>query len=297
MPAAPTTPTADAQACWPPPRPATSTRSRLGRAPPRPSFTPTATGCSARSTTPTTPCRTRLLGAWKGLARFEGRTSLRTWLYTIATNASLDGPPPAAPGACRWTTARRRPARPRRPLTEWCGSSPTPTSAWRRRGPPAPRPATTSARVSSWPSSPPCTCAGHQRAVLIMREVLGFPAARGRDGARHAVASVNSALQRARADVDGRLPERTQAATRARSATTGCAAWSTASSGLGAGRRRRHPRPARRGRDLHDAAPPRLVRRTRADREASCWLRSPCQWCWRPFRRGQTDSRRWRSTV
>src|SRR6188508_3150495 len=30
-----------------------------------------------------------LLGAWKGLPRFEGRSSLRSWLYTIATNASL----------------------------------------------------------------------------------------------------------------------------------------------------------------------------------------------------------------
>ena len=47
-----------------------------------------------------------LLRAWRGLARFEGRSSLRSWLYTVATRTCLDPSRPAAGGRCPSTSAR-----------------------------------------------------------------------------------------------------------------------------------------------------------------------------------------------
>ena len=80
-----------------------------------------------------------LLTAWQGLGGFEGRASIRTWLYRIATNRCLN--------ALR--SANRRPARARS-----YGSShiPTPSSRVRSTCRSARRPATNSAKRCPWPS-------------------------------------------------------------------------------------------------------------------------------------------------
>jgi DNA-directed RNA polymerase specialized sigma24 family protein len=95
-----------------------------------------------------------LLAAWEGLGGFEGRASMRTWLYRIATNRCLN--------ALR--TASRRPAkewdiprlnRPSRPSSaKSCGSSHIPMPSWRVpwRCRLARRPATNRAKPSPWPS-------------------------------------------------------------------------------------------------------------------------------------------------
>ena len=99
-----------------------------------------------------------LVRAWRGLARFEGRSSLRRWLYTVATNSCLDAVDrrgrralpvdlgPSSEHAVHGDT----------PLTDVAWLGPYPDADAR---PAARRRATSSARPSSWPSSPRCsTC-------------------------------------------------------------------------------------------------------------------------------------------
>jgi RNA polymerase sigma-70 factor, ECF subfamily len=158
-----------------------------------------------------------LLRAWRGLGRFEGRSSLRSWLYTIATNTSL-------------THIQRRPKRvlpidygpatdphdgPGEPLIESLWVEPYPDEAvGLQDGLAAPearyelRESVELAFVVALQQLP-----GTQRAVLILREVLGFSAAEVADALDTTVASVNSALQRARKALDERVPERSQQAT------------------------------------------------------------------------------------
>ena len=73
-----------------------------------------------------------LLRAWRGLRRFEGRSSRRTWLYKIATNTCLDEiarrPKRVLPVGYGPADAGRRGRRRRRSWSP-CGSSPIPTSA------------------------------------------------------------------------------------------------------------------------------------------------------------------------
>jgi RNA polymerase sigma-70 factor, ECF subfamily len=156
-----------------------------------------------------------LLRAWRGLGRFERRSSLRSWLYRIATNASLDA------------IARR----PKRVLPIDYGPSSDPhgdglglplsETVWVEPYPDeglgledsyaAPearyelRESVELAFVAALQHLPVT-----QRAVLILREVLAFSAREVADTLETTVASVNSALQRARKAIDERLPEQSQ---------------------------------------------------------------------------------------
>ena len=155
-----------------------------------------------------------LLRAWRGLARFDGRSSLRAWLYKIATNTCLD-------------VIARRPKRtlpfdhvpaadlgepPGRPLIESVWVEPYPDlMAGIEDGLAAPearyeqRESVELAFIAALQHLP-----ANQRAALILREVLGFSAKETADTLDTTVASVNSALQRARKTLEERMPERSQ---------------------------------------------------------------------------------------
>jgi RNA polymerase sigma-70 factor (ECF subfamily) len=148
-----------------------------------------------------------MLRAWRGLPRFAGRSSLRSWLYKIATNASLD-------------VIGRRPKRvlpldygpPADPHDDI--GAPITESVWIEPYPAGPeesyeeRETVELAFVAALQHLP-----ARQRAVLILREVLGFSAQEVANTLDSTVASVNSALQRARKAVDDELPDQTQQAT------------------------------------------------------------------------------------
>jgi RNA polymerase sigma-70 factor (ECF subfamily) len=131
-----------------------------------------------------------LLRAWRALERFEPRAQFQTWLYRIATNACLD-------------ELERRPRRPepidpfpdRRPQEI---ASPTYDPAARY----AIREGMELALLRAIQELP-----GRQRAVLIFRDVLGWTAPEVADVLESTVASVNSALQRARGAIERHLPE------------------------------------------------------------------------------------------
>jgi RNA polymerase sigma-70 factor (ECF subfamily) len=143
-----------------------------------------------------------LLRAWKGLATFEGRSSLRTWLYRVTTNACLDAlerksarvlpkglGPPAAKGEAVLP-----------PRMEPIWLEPCPAELYADddvgRSPEAryeQRESMTLAFLVALQLLPP-----KQRAVLILRDVLGWEASECATLLDLSVASVNSALQRAR---------------------------------------------------------------------------------------------------
>lgn len=159
-----------------------------------------------------------MIRAWRGLHGFEGRSSPKSWLYRIATNASLDtiGKRPKA----RVLPLDHSPATgaadgPGPPLAETVWIEPYPDAQLGLvDGHAAPdaryeqREGVELAFVAALQHLAP-----RQRAVLILREVLGFSAREVAELLETSVASVNSAMQRARETVDGKLPERTQQAT------------------------------------------------------------------------------------
>ena len=153
-----------------------------------------------------------LLRAWRGLDRFEGRSTLRAWLYRIATNASL-------------RAIERRPKRLlpvdygpagdphdglEAPLAESVWVDPYPDQAIEevRLSPDAryeQRESVELAFIAALQHLP-----ARQRAVLLLRDVLGFQPAEIADMLDSSPASVYSALQRAHATIDQRLPEASQ---------------------------------------------------------------------------------------
>ena len=157
-----------------------------------------------------------LLRAWRGLAKFEGRSSIRSWLYTITTNSCLDlisrrpkrvlpidHGPAADPGDDLGE-----------PLIESVWVEPYPAEMLgveEEEGPYSPearyelRESVELAFIVALQHLP-----GTQRAVLILRDVLGFSAREAAETLETTVASVNGALRRARKAAAERLPGQSQ---------------------------------------------------------------------------------------
>jgi len=152
------------------------------------------------------------LRAWRAADRFEGRSSLRTWLYRIATNACLSAiesrerrPLPSGLGA---------PGDPERPVAEtpevpWLEPIPDALFTGARAADPAEvaveRSSMRLALVAALQHLPP-----RQRAVLLLRDVLKWRAAEVAELLETSTASVNSALQRARAQLKDVSPAEDQ---------------------------------------------------------------------------------------
>ncbi|MEV0273724.1 sigma-70 family RNA polymerase sigma factor [Hamadaea sp. NPDC050747] len=151
-----------------------------------------------------------MLAAWQGLAGFGERSSIRTWLYRIATNRCLN----------TLRSARRRPAK------EWGWPGLEPPEPTRLGEVPwlEPYPDALLAGASGVPVGPEARyeqtesislafvtalqiLPPRQLAVLVLRDVLGFHAAEVADMLDSTVESVTSALRRARAGLHARLPE------------------------------------------------------------------------------------------
>jgi RNA polymerase sigma-70 factor (TIGR02960 family) len=148
-----------------------------------------------------------LLSAWKGFAGFEGRASLRTWLYRIATNRCLDARRSAnRRPAKEWDVSKVEPPEPTR-LGEVVWLEPFPDALLEDAidvplGPEARYEQTEAislAFMTALQVLPP-----RQLAVLILRDVLGFHASEVADMLDATLESVNSALKRARATLQQR---------------------------------------------------------------------------------------------
>jgi RNA polymerase sigma-70 factor (ECF subfamily) len=153
-----------------------------------------------------------LMNAWRGLGRFEGRSSLRRWLYRIATNA------------CVSALRRERLRTPDITPAEAPSGAPPPgvpvdEPVWLE-----PYPDALLEGVADHSADPACRYSGReaiqlafitalqrlparQRAVLVLRDVLAFRASEVADMLETTEASVTSALQRARASIDATVED------------------------------------------------------------------------------------------
>ena len=149
-----------------------------------------------------------LLAAWRGLKGFERRASVRTWLYSVATNRTLNmlraaKRGPQAELSMPPNVSLPEPTRRTEPL--WLEPYPDALLDPDLEGPPGPearyeaKEAISLAFVTALQLLP-----ARQRAVLILRDVLGFRAAEVASMLDSTVESVTSALKRARATLEGR---------------------------------------------------------------------------------------------
>jgi RNA polymerase sigma-70 factor (TIGR02960 family) len=148
-----------------------------------------------------------LLAAWRGLEQFQGRASVRAWLYRIATNRALDALRASRrhPEELQRMTEVPEPTRRAEPI--WL--QPCPDVLFEAIPDEAPGPearyetkeAIALAFIAGLQHLPP-----QQRAVLVLRDVLGFRAGEVAEMLETSEPSVNSLLRRARAAFETRLP-------------------------------------------------------------------------------------------
>jgi RNA polymerase sigma-70 factor (ECF subfamily) len=148
-----------------------------------------------------------LVAAWRGLERFEERASVRAWLYRIATNRCLNilrdaarrpqratgGLPFIPPPPTRMSDVSWLEPCPDDWLAELPDAAPGPEAVYETREAVGLAFITALQRLTA-----------RQRAVLVLRDVLGFRAAEVAEALDTTEATVNSALQRARASLDAR---------------------------------------------------------------------------------------------
>jgi RNA polymerase sigma-70 factor (TIGR02960 family) len=162
-----------------------------------------------------------LLSAWRGLDGFEERSSLRSWLYTIATNRCLNT---LRDGARRPQEERPLSFRPPEPTRygEFGWLEPYPDALLEGVPDAAPGPearyesreTVALAFVTALQRLPP-----RQRAAIVLKDVLGFQSAEVATMLETTETSVNSALQRARATLEASAPPSPERAPLPRSAT------------------------------------------------------------------------------
>ena len=142
-----------------------------------------------------------LLTAWRGLGGFEERASLRTWLYRIATNRCLNARRSASRRPAKeWDIPGVDPPEPTR-LGEVVWLEPFPDALLDPEALHEQTESISLAFVTALQVLPP-----RQLAVLILRDVLSFSAREVAEMLDSTVESVNSALKRARAGLESRLP-------------------------------------------------------------------------------------------